>query len=71
MLYSRQSLRNRLLGSRTSSGPWTSRAAGLVATISRYIVHRNDVPTPFVWTKSAKEIIEKIDRGLRILEAVQ
>jgi len=42
----------------------------LVATISRYIVHRNDDPTPFVWTKSAKEIIEKIDRGLRTLEAV-
>ena len=42
----------------------------LVATISRYIQNRNEDPTPFVWTKSAREIIRKIQRGLRTLEAV-
>ena len=30
--------------------------------------HRNEDPTPFVWTKSAQEILTKIDRGLKTLE---
>jgi transposase len=38
--------------------------------IHAYIRNRNHDPTPFVWTKSAKEIIRKIERGLRTLEAV-
>lgn len=38
--------------------------------IDAYIHHRNTDPTPFVWTKSAKEIIRKIERGLRTLEAL-
>ena len=42
----------------------------LVQAIDHYIDHRNDDPTPFVWTKSAQEIIDKIERGLRTLEAV-
>ena len=42
----------------------------LVQAIDNYIDHRNDDPTPFVWTKSAQEIIDKIERGLRTLEAV-
>lgn len=42
----------------------------LVQVIDAYILNRNDDPTPFVWTKSAKEIIKKIERGLRTLEAV-
>lgn len=44
--------------------------AELVDTIDAYIRHRNQDPKPFVWTKSAKTIIEKIERGLRTLEAV-
>ena len=32
--------------------------------------HRNEDPTPFVWTKSAQEILTKIDRGLKTLEAL-
>ncbi len=42
----------------------------LVDVINAYIRNRNQDPTPFVWTKSAKEIIHKIERGLRTLEAV-
>ena len=42
----------------------------LVDVIDSYIRNRNQNPTPFVWTKSAKQIIEKIERGLRTLEAL-
>jgi transposase len=42
----------------------------LVDVIDTYIRNRNENPKPFVWTKSAHEIIEKIERGLRTLEAV-
>jgi len=44
--------------------------AELVDVINAYIRNRNQDPTPLVWTKSAKEIIQKIERGLRTLEAV-
>ena len=33
----------------------------LQATIKRYIEEHNDDPKPFVWTKSAKIIIEKLN----------
>lgn len=42
----------------------------LVETIHRYLEHRNRDPKPFIWTKSAKEIIAKIERGLRTLATV-
>lgn len=42
----------------------------LIAVVMRYLDHRNTDPKPFIWTKSAKEIIAKIERGLRTLEAV-
>jgi hypothetical protein len=42
----------------------------LVGVINAYISNRNEDPSPFTWTKSAKQIIEKIERGLRTLEAV-
>jgi transposase len=38
--------------------------------IHAYIHNRNGDPKPFVWTKSAQEIIEKIERGLRTLATV-
>jgi hypothetical protein len=31
----------------------------------RYLDHRNTEPKPFIWTKSAKVIIAKIERGLQ------
>lgn len=40
----------------------------LIAAIDAYILNRNEEPTPFVWTKSAQEIIKKIQRGLNTLE---
>ena len=35
----------------------------LVAAIESYIAHHNDNPKPFVWTKTADEIIAKVRRG--------
>jgi transposase len=42
----------------------------LEAVVMRYLDHRNTQPKPFIWTKSAAEIIAKIERGLRTLESV-
>jgi transposase len=39
----------------------------LKTVILRYLDNRNTDPKPFIWTKSAKSIIEKIERGLRTL----
>jgi transposase len=44
--------------------------AELIHHIELYLDHRNDDPKPFVWTKSAEQILEKIDRGLKTLEAL-
>ncbi len=41
----------------------------LVDAITLYLDRRNLDPTPFVWTKSAEEIITKINRGLQTLAA--
>ena len=40
----------------------------LVAAIETYLEHRNKDPKPFIWTKSAQEILDKIERGLNTLE---
>jgi transposase len=42
----------------------------LIHHIDLYLDHRNEDPKPFIWTKSAEEIIAKIDRGLKTLEAL-
>ena len=42
----------------------------LIHSINTYLDHRNEDPTPFVWTKSAQEILTKIHRGLKTLEAL-
>ena len=42
----------------------------LIHTIDAYLENRNKDPTPFVWTKSAEEILTKINRGLKTLEAL-
>ena len=36
----------------------------LEAVVLRYLDNRNENPRPFIWTKTAAEIIEKIERGL-------
>jgi transposase len=40
----------------------------LIAAIEDYIAHHNDDPKPFVWTKTADEIIAKVRRGRVALE---
>lgn len=42
----------------------------LETAIYHYLEHRNADPKPFTWTKSAKEIIAKIERGLQTLATV-
>lgn len=42
----------------------------LIAAITGYLDHRNTDPKPFIWTKTAREIISKIERGLQTLAAV-
>ncbi len=44
--------------------------AELVSVVMRYLDHRNTDPKPFVWTRSAQEIIDKIVRGLYTLRSV-
>lgn len=43
----------------------------LEAEIARFIDHHNDSPQPFVWTKSAEEILEKVGRARAALRNVQ
>src|SRR5271156_1126502 len=42
----------------------------LQAAIYEYIAHNNENPQPFVWTKSADDIITKVNRGKAILETL-
>ena len=41
--------------------------AELEGVVIRYLDHRNTQPKPFIWTKTAAQIIEKIERGLQTL----
>jgi transposase len=41
----------------------------LIAAIENYIANHNNDPKPFVWTKTADDIIEKVKRGRVALEA--
>src|SRR5487761_321783 len=43
----------------------------LIEAIDEYIVHNNDSPKPFIWTKTAGEIIAKVRRGRVALESVR
>jgi len=42
----------------------------LQAAISRFIAEANDMPKPFVWTKSADDILAAVQRGRQALEAI-
>jgi hypothetical protein len=35
----------------------------LVAAIDEYVAHHNTKPKPFIWTKSAADILQKIIRA--------
>jgi len=57
-----------ITGDRIRRGVFTS-VAELEAAIREYLDHHNAHPTPFVWTKSAANILEKVARGRRVLES--
>jgi transposase len=42
--------------------------AALTATIDTWVQTWNENPSPFVWTKTADEIIEKVRRGRAALD---
>ena len=43
----------------------------LVDTINNYIAHNNENPKPFIWTKTADQIIAKVRRGRVALETAE
>jgi transposase len=47
---------------RLRRGVFTS-VADLVATIDEYVAHHNTKPKPFIWTKSARDILQKVIRA--------
>jgi transposase len=43
----------------------------LVAAIEEYIAHHNENPKPFIWTKSARDILQKVIRANSRLSSKQ
>ncbi len=43
----------------------------LIAVIDEYIAHHNTHPKPFVWTKSARDILQKVIRANSRLSSKQ
>ena len=43
----------------------------LVTAIDDYVDHHNERPKPFIWTASAKDILEKVKRARNTLVNVQ
>ncbi len=54
----------------TTSGTLAAAAAGLEAAAVRPAAHDDD-PQPFVWTKTAGEILEKVRRARVALDEVR
>ena len=59
-----------ITGDRIRCGVFKS-VAELEAAIQEYLDHHNAHPKPFVWTKSATDILEKVARGRQALESVR
>src|SRR5664280_2798110 len=55
---------------RIRRGVFTS-VAELVAAIDKYIAHHNIKPKPFIWTKSARDILQKVIRANSRLSSKQ
>ncbi len=51
-----------LTNKRLRTGSFTS-VDDLIEAIDTWVSHWNDDPKPFVWTKTAEEIIAKVRRG--------
>ena len=58
-----------LTTTRIRRGVFTS-VADLIAAIEEYIAAHNAYPNPFVWTKSAEAILEKVGRCKAMLATV-
>ena len=43
----------------------------LIAAIDQYVTHHNTSPKPFIWTKSARDILQKVIRANSKLSAKQ
>jgi len=43
----------------------------LVAAIDEYVAHHNTDPKPFIWTKSARDILQKVIRANHRLSSKQ
>ena len=43
----------------------------LIAAIDGYVAHHNTQPKPFIWTKSARDILQKVIRANSRLSAKQ
>ena len=41
--------------------------ADLVVAIEEYLARHNDSPKPFIWTKTAQDILEKVTRARALL----
>ena len=54
-----------------SGGAASAALPELIEAIEDYIAHHNEDPIPFIWTKTAKQIITKVRRGRVALEAVR
>jgi transposase len=55
---------------RLQRGVFTS-VPELIAAIDEYVAHHNHVPKPFIWTKSARDILQKVIRANRHLSSKQ
>ncbi len=58
-----------ITGDRIRCGVFKS-VAELEAAIHEYLEHHNADPKPFIWTKSATDILDKVARGRQALESV-
>ncbi|CAB1368775.1 transposase (fragment) [Denitratisoma oestradiolicum] len=43
----------------------------LIGAIDEYIAHHNTKPKPFIWTKSARDILQKVIRANSRLSSKQ
>ena len=55
---------------RLRRGVFTS-VPDLVAAIDEYVAHHNANPKPFIWTKSARDILQKVIRANERLRSKQ
>ena len=55
---------------RLRRGVFTS-VPDLVTAINEYVAHHNTNPKPFIWTKSARDILQKVIRANRRLSSKQ